>query len=247
MADFVEVNGRRFSVRVEYDDSGDAPWDRADGHGPVSDWRRASYTGRPDKRPGEMVLNRDRGSARLYDFAEATRIAKRDGWGIGAEAEAELAQRLGRAPTRREIVREAVMRDYEYLRAWCNDEWWYVGVIVAELDSEGEETGKDDSLWGVESGGDYWREVALEMAEGIEAESRAEAAAKIAALDSEAVDVRRHVLQVLADMRAVRAKLDDSGAVRRLCAEARRRVTNMLEDIATLRAKRDALRAEWVA
>src|SRR5690606_5719725 len=72
--DNITLNGLTFSVSLEYDYVHRAPWEECDGHGPVSDW-----TSR-DKLPGERVLRHDRGSYRYYDVAEATRIAKRDGW-----------------------------------------------------------------------------------------------------------------------------------------------------------------------
>ncbi|MEO5867231.1 MAG: hypothetical protein ABIS14_12735 [Sphingomonas sp.] len=71
------------------DDSNTPPWQNEDGHGPVSEWRSAEnwHDGaRPIKAPGELVLHEDghgrRASFRLYDYAEACRIALRDGWGV---------------------------------------------------------------------------------------------------------------------------------------------------------------------
>lgn len=75
MDDTFEIDGVTFRVRTEYDDYHGAPWDEEDGHGPVSDWTSRS------KLPGEFVLCEDRGKRRFYDFAEACRIARRDGWG----------------------------------------------------------------------------------------------------------------------------------------------------------------------
>lgn len=64
------------AVTIEPDNDHGAPWEECDGYGPVSDWTRR------DKLPGELVLNSDRTSKRFYDFAEACRIARRDGWGV---------------------------------------------------------------------------------------------------------------------------------------------------------------------
>ncbi len=75
-------DGFELSLRMESDDYMPAPWDNEDGHGPVSDWRRPRYNGRPHKYPGELELCNDHDSARFYDFAEACRIALRDGWGV---------------------------------------------------------------------------------------------------------------------------------------------------------------------
>lgn len=74
--DIIEHDGARFRVEFPFDDSGDTPWDSEDGHGPVSDWRNGRYT----KTPGERELCSDHGQKRFYDFAEACRIALKDGW-----------------------------------------------------------------------------------------------------------------------------------------------------------------------
>lgn len=75
--------GREYEARVERDDAGGTPWENEDGHGPVSGWETRG------KAPGEMVLCGDgRGglgtdrAKRFYDFAQACRIARRDGWGF---------------------------------------------------------------------------------------------------------------------------------------------------------------------
>jgi hypothetical protein len=75
--DTFEHAGNLFRVTFPRDDDHGAPWDEEDGHGPVTGWESRG------KRPGEMVLSEDsRGRAkRFYDFAEAVRIARRDGWG----------------------------------------------------------------------------------------------------------------------------------------------------------------------
>jgi len=83
-------DGFDLSLRMESDDYMPAPWDNEDGHGPVSDWRRPRYNGHAHKYPGELELCNDHGSARFYDFAEACRIARRDGWGVSP---ASLGQR----------------------------------------------------------------------------------------------------------------------------------------------------------
>ncbi|PAL23582.1 hypothetical protein [Sphingopyxis sp. GW247-27LB] len=81
-----ERGGIRFVATLHADDDMTPPWEREDGHGPVSDWRARNYAGRYDKAPGDLKLCDDGGSvyhgrARFYDFAEACKIARRDGWG----------------------------------------------------------------------------------------------------------------------------------------------------------------------
>jgi len=158
--DFVH-NGQAFTAELHHDSDMGEPWKEHVGHGPVSDWRSSDYA----KAPGEMLLATDWNGRyrRYYDFAEATRIAKRDGWGLGEEETAVLAAKLGRAPTRKEVTRESVLSDYRRLRDWCRDEWHWCGVVVTD-----NETGATESLWGIESdAGDYLREVAQELADSL--------------------------------------------------------------------------------
>lgn len=159
--DEFERNGRTFRVEFPYDDCADAPWDREDGHGPVTDWTSRA------KRPCERILNTDRSSHRFYDVQEAMRIARRDGWGLSPDDIAALAKRLGRTPAKGDICAAAVEADFERLHGWCNDQWQYVGVVV-RLVSEDEED--SESLWGIESDcHDYLTEVAHELADEINA------------------------------------------------------------------------------
>lgn len=70
-----EIDGFTITATIHADTDTRTPWEDDCGHGPVSDWTRR------DKAPGELVLNSDHGSKRFYDYAEACRIARRDGWG----------------------------------------------------------------------------------------------------------------------------------------------------------------------
>ena len=125
-----------FRVEWFYDSDSDAPWDNEDGHGPVSDWEHRS------KKPGEMILNSDRGSHRFYDFAEAVKIAKRDGWNTAPY----------NWPSEGARAHAAAMADYERLRQWCTDQWHYCGIVVTLLDADGDPDSVDASLWGIEDG-----------------------------------------------------------------------------------------------
>jgi hypothetical protein len=64
------------------------------------------------------------------------------------------------------------LADFERLRAWCNDEWCWAGVIVTpfcECCGDYAEA-RAESLWGIESdAGDYLHEVAEELAEQVAA------------------------------------------------------------------------------
>jgi hypothetical protein len=153
-------DGLTLRIRFERDGDMGPPWEEHDGHGSVSEWTTR------DKRAGERVLHSDRDSKRYYDFADAIRIAKRDGWGLGDAQKAALAARLGRQPTAKQIRAEAVERDFEYLRAWCADEWQWTCIIVELLDASGREIACD-SLGGVDGAGEYACGEAASMANAL--------------------------------------------------------------------------------
>ena len=155
----IERDGYTFRVEHEYDHDAGAPWEREEGHGPVRHVR-ANHTGHHDKRPGELVLNGEflRGG-HVYVFDDACRNALADDWGSYGW------QGAGEGMTRRQFAAEQARADYERLRAWCKDEWYYLGVIVTLLDIEGNATDAQASLWGIESDSeDYLKETAQELA-----------------------------------------------------------------------------------
>ena len=140
------------SFRVEwfYDSYSDAPWNNEDGHGPVSDWEHRS------KKPGEMILNSNRRFHRFYDFAEAVKLARRDGWDTKPYGTRKPGER----------AHAAVMADYNYLRQWYDQQWHYCGIVVTLLDADGEPD-VNASLWGIEDGlpsmSEYHEEVIGEL------------------------------------------------------------------------------------
>lgn len=150
--DTFEHGGYTFQVRIEADCDAGTPWERNDGHGPVSEWTR-----RP-KRPGERVLATDHNNYRYYDFEAAVKIAKRDGWDAPPYNTGTAGERAVRAAN----------ADFENLQRWCNDSWSYVGVVVTRLDDTACPTSDSASLWGVESDSyDYLDEVARELADQV--------------------------------------------------------------------------------
>ena len=150
----IEHYGIAVKIEYFYDSDRGRPWENCDGHGAM---RSAySYYGKPDKRPGEVLIDCGRGHYWIYDWQESTRIAKRDGWGI-ANPPAGL--------TKKQVTQLAVQQDFDFLRGWLNDEWQYVGIICTVLDSDGEETEKTDSCWGFETLNDYHETAGKEMAE----------------------------------------------------------------------------------
>ena len=154
-------DGFTLTFTSDYDTDSGAPWEREEGHGPVTDWVHR------EKKSGEILLCSDRIAKRFYDFAGAMAIAKRDGWGLSDDALAALTRKLGHAPTKGQLAEAAVLADFHYLEGWANDRWHYVGVIVTLRNPEGEEV-ETESLWGVEDSGDYYQGVAEELAEELE-------------------------------------------------------------------------------
>lgn len=149
-------DGFTLTATIHADNDYGSPWDECDGHGPVSDW-----TSR-DKKPGELILSSDRSSKRFYDYAEACKIAARDGWGMtGGKLTGE---------SKRAYAARAAMHDYKALKAWCNDEWSYCGVAVTVSRNDVQLTGDyNHALWGIErnypgSDNSYLRDVANEYA-----------------------------------------------------------------------------------
>ena len=156
--------GRQFEVSLFEDDCSDAPWERDDGHGPVRFIRDSEPLAK-----GETVLcDMDRGRF-VYNFGQALLIASRDRWGLALDELTRLTQTLGKKPSKGQIRAAAVRADMNHLRAWCRNDWCYVGVCVNIIGVDGEPAGGqfDNALWGVESSGDYWREVARDLADEI--------------------------------------------------------------------------------
>ena len=124
---------RTFRVNVIADYEADAPWDSEEEHGPVTDWVRREATS------SEWLLNSDRGAYRYYNHVKAKTQAALGGWG-------------GCGDTRDEQLDDAVRKDYADLKAWCNDEWRYVGIEVYPLTKDGDELkSKAESVWGIRS------------------------------------------------------------------------------------------------
>jgi len=164
-----EHEGKQFRAFIESDHDAGTPWDRECGHVDVSEWEHRN------KRPSEVIVNEDRGSRRFVCIREAIAKATREGWGLSDESLQALSDRIGRTPTKKEVTTESVRLDVERMRAWCADEWEYIGVCVCLLDSEGSPIGNKyaAALWGIESDcDDYIRDVARELASEAMTEAR---------------------------------------------------------------------------
>lgn len=135
-------DGTTARATLVFDQDHEAPWDDGDGRGIVSDWRD-----KDTKTPGERVLyESDRGTrVRFFDVQGTMQKAKDESWGCGIDAHDHK--------TKGERAACAVDQEYKYLRAWCRDDWVYVGVVLSIW--EDEDTEVDDhaaSLWGIECG-----------------------------------------------------------------------------------------------
>lgn len=129
-----EIGGFTVTARIERDRDMGRPWEVADGHGPVSDW-----TDRP-KRPGELVIWQDLYHCRYYDYEEAIKIAKRDGWDAPPY----------KTGTPGEQAERAVRHDYAYLRAWCNNDWYWCGIVLSVYRAGVMLDANAAAMWGTE-------------------------------------------------------------------------------------------------
>lgn len=142
--------GRKFLARINPDDMG-PPWKEHDGHGPVREVR-ANHYGHTSKRPGERVLHSNRHTVWLYDWQEACKLARKDGW------DAEPIGEPGR-------IERAVLADFKRMQGWLDGTWCWVGIEVKLLDANDNEEDAT-ALWGIESDfGDYGEEVASQLAD----------------------------------------------------------------------------------
>ena len=163
----IEVQTRTFEVRFYHDSDTGHPWENSDCHGPVRELRS-----REDKRPGERIMSSGEHHSYVwaYDVQAATKLAKKDGCGLSDKSRAELVASLKREPTKGEIVAAAVASDFDFLNGWVNYEWHYMGVTVSPIDKHGHVDDSDEyahAVWGIESTGDYWCEVAEDLASEI--------------------------------------------------------------------------------
>jgi hypothetical protein len=146
-----EKDGFRIVATIHHDANADAPWTDCC-HGEVTDWVRRG------KNAGEKVLNESCGSYRYYDFQGTIKRAKSEAWGC--------SDTEGLTP--KQIATKAVERDYEALKAWCNDEWFYCGVVLSVFKDDIEIEDHAASLWRIEanypgSDNSYLTDVANEL------------------------------------------------------------------------------------
>ena len=124
------------TYRVDYFQDTDFgfPWKESDEHGIVSVSTRRS------KKPGEKVLFSESGHYGYYDLQASQAKALEEGWGINQDT---------KGFTKKQIAALAVEQDFQRLYAWCNDKWFWTGIVITEVLDEVDELSAD--LWGLES------------------------------------------------------------------------------------------------
>jgi len=124
---YTDAVGRKFRIEEHSDDDMGAPWEQDDALGHVSKWTTRS------KRPHEFILNTDGKYKRFYDYRAAV-------------------ERAHNAGLRGNAAIDAVIDDYRRIRAWCNNEWHYMGIVVIPLTDDGDEwRSRAIGTWGIES------------------------------------------------------------------------------------------------
>jgi hypothetical protein len=171
------------TVRIRYEPDYDSNPFGDDGHGDIR--QVDCHWGRPDKRPGEVILHSDRGTHWLYDYQGAIQKAKADGWGC------RQVDKFGepRPPmTKNQVAAQAVEEDMDFLRGYLQGDWGYVGIIVTALNEDGDEVGQD-SCWGFETHRGFHLEQGKEMAEALAKQVYEDKEAEAAAAALEALEV----------------------------------------------------------
>jgi hypothetical protein len=151
------IQGLNLKVEIEQDTDSGRPWDECDGYGPVRE-ARSDY-GRITKSPGERILHAgDRGCySWVYDWNGALDMARRDGWGV---SECDRPDNWD-SMTKRQRTELAVKHDFDFLKAWCDENWVWCGVVVTLMlpDEDGNLQPYNgpltmrDSLWSIE----FWQ------------------------------------------------------------------------------------------
>jgi hypothetical protein len=125
-------NGMSYHIEVAYDEANyNPPWEDFDCHGFVTDW--VDYGNDGDN----WLLNSDRGLHRYYDWKPSLKKALAENWGV-------------RGVNPHERAMDAIKADYDYLRRWCSNDWWYVNLTVTLFDEHENEIGFE-SCCGFES------------------------------------------------------------------------------------------------
>lgn len=120
---------------IQYDDSCRTPWGDCDGMGVIKECRD-----HPGEAYSDWILNSEYRCYIYYDWKATLKEAIRDRWDA----------KPYRVCTKREQAMRAMRSTYDYLRRWCENDWYYVGCIVTLYDENEDEVG-EESCWGFES------------------------------------------------------------------------------------------------
>jgi hypothetical protein len=151
--EIVERGGYRFRVNYPNDEDHEAPWNDGDGQGIVIEPNRYTQA----KKPGWRVLHSgDRWDKWYFDWQGTIAKAKLEGWGLGPEGIAALAWKLKRDPTPGEINEEAVEQNFQWMRGFLRDDWWYCAIIITHLPDPDDDTvprdyHPDHACWGFDT------------------------------------------------------------------------------------------------
>lgn len=176
--------GADFVAEVEPDYDMGFPWQDSAGHGAVREAaapRYSNHRGATGKHPGEACLHNTGRTVWLYDFQEAVKTARADGWG-------SAGCRPGM--TAGQTAAQAAKDGMEYCRDWLKGARWYVFAQVWALDAQGGKIGESNAMGGIESGDSaqargYLRDTLQEMAgEILYAQQRAAQAAAAEATEA---------------------------------------------------------------
>lgn len=125
-------NGWKLKVEFLHDSDHEPPWESCDGTGVIE--------GNPRYGLGDEYKEWALGDYRYFDWKATLPIAIKEGWDAPPY----------HTGTKHEQAMRAMRSTYDYLRRWCNDQWWYVGMTVTLLD-EDDTILREDSCWGYES------------------------------------------------------------------------------------------------
>ena len=120
----LEIDGLYFKIDIEPDEGSGRPWEECDGHGPVREIQN-----REDKRAGERILQLgNRGCySWAYDWQGAMEQAKQDGWGLSDKPDDWDTL------TKPQQCELAVQQDFDFLKAWCEDDWVWSRIHVIRM------------------------------------------------------------------------------------------------------------------
>ncbi len=115
------INGYEFKIINELDDEF-TPWEFCDNEADlITDWTRR------DKKPGEMVLCKDHGYNRFFDYQKACKFALKEQWGSRNSLPTD---------TKKQIASKAALNLFNYWRSWCHDEWAYRYISITLIDPD---------------------------------------------------------------------------------------------------------------